>query len=68
MPEKRINQILHEITILKVYHEKKARELYEDHNLPCEYNLCDVEDAKVEILNTILDRIKQLSKESESNQ
>jgi hypothetical protein len=52
-----LKQILKEIEELKDYHENKAAELCEDSNLPCEYNLCDIEDGKIEVLKSVIKRI-----------
>ena len=52
-----LKQILKEIEELKDYHENKAAELCEKSNLPCEYNLCDIEDGKIDVLKGVIKRI-----------
>lgn len=52
-----LKQILKEIEELKDYHENKAAELCENSNLPCEYNLCDIEDAKSDALKSVIKKV-----------
>lgn len=57
-----LEQVIKEIEDLKSCHESRAAELCENTNLPCKYNLCDIEDEKAAVLGTVLQKIENIKK------
>lgn len=54
MAQRRYEAAIKEIKNLKTHHENEAVRLCEESNLPCCYNICDIEDAKSQILEQVL--------------